>query len=212
MKKINLLTVLILLSTVLVAYLSIGLPDIVPVHINMNGDVDRYHSKWFILLGPAIALIGAISIQIYLRKTKNKSPEALQLMMSAILAVAALGICWLPYIIATEIGLKNTTVMLGVPIGIMFVIMGNYMGLLKTNSVVGIRTKWTFADEEIWQKTHRLAGYIMVAGGFLILLITLIEFLLHTKLLIIAILAIILIMALTTTYYSYVLYKQKYKS
>lgn len=66
-------------------------------------------------------------------------------------------------------------------------------------------------DEEIWRKTHRLGGYIMVVAGILILISTLIEFLFSTKLLIAAILAIALSTVLIMTLYSYMLYKQKYK-
>jgi uncharacterized membrane protein len=36
--------------------------------------------------------------------------------------------------------------------------------------LVGIRTPWTLASEEVWIKTHRLGGKLMVAGGLLLMI------------------------------------------
>ena len=211
MKKINNLSVLILLSSIVVASFVTMLPDVGPVHVNINGEVDRYGSKWIVLMGPIIALLAATFIQIFLRKTKNKSPEALQIMMTVILAVLV-GVCWLPYIITTKVGVVNIQIIMGIFIGGMFIFMGNYMGLLKMNKVVGLRVKWTFADEEIWQKTHRLAGCVMVVTGVILLIMTLIDFLFHFNFIFINMLILSLISALIPTLYSYLLYKRKYIS
>jgi len=42
-------------------------------------------------------------------------------------------------------------------LGAMFVLMGNYMGKIKHNFFVGIKTPRTIADEDVWKKTHRLS-------------------------------------------------------
>ena len=50
------ISVLLLLVSVLIVALSIsGLPDIVPVHFNLKGVPNRYGSKHFLWIGPAIA-------------------------------------------------------------------------------------------------------------------------------------------------------------
>ncbi len=210
MKKINFLTILVVLSSIVVISLVLTLPEIVPVHLNLKGEVDRYGSKWLVLLGPVIALIATMAIQIYLRKVKNKSPEALQITMSVILAFI-IGICWLPYIITTHTGLTNIGLILGVLFGGLLIFAGNYMGLLKTNRVVGVRVKWTLADEEIWQKTHRFCGYTMVIVGVLIWVVALIEVLFHSDFLIISIIVFPIISALITVVYSYIIYRKKHK-
>jgi uncharacterized membrane protein len=209
MKKINLLTIVILLSSLCIAYLVTLLPDgNVPLHLNINGEVDRYGSRWFVLLGPIIATVLAVLIQIYLRNTKNKSMEALQIMMSIILVII-LGVCWLPYVIAISTNPKNIVIFIGIFLGIMFIFIGNYTGLLKTNTVVGIRVKWTFADEEVWQKTHRLAGYLFVLLGMVILMSTFIGFVFNIKLIAISVLTFTIAIVLIATLYSYVLYRRK---
>lgn len=35
--------------------------------------------------------------------------------------------------------------------------------------LIGLRTPWTLASEDVWVRTHRLAGKLMVGGGALIL-------------------------------------------
>ncbi|MEJ7776688.1 MAG: SdpI family protein [Sphingomicrobium sp.] len=51
----------------------------------------------------------------------------------------------------------------------MFVLIGNQLGKSRSMYLIGIRTPWTLASEEVWIKTHRLAGKLMVAGGLLLI-------------------------------------------
>ena len=46
-----------------------------------------------------------------------------------------------------------------------FVIAGNFMGKIRPNNFVGIRTPWTRANDRIWDQTHRLGGFVFVAAG-----------------------------------------------
>ncbi|MEL7298668.1 MAG: SdpI family protein, partial [Pseudomonadota bacterium] len=50
-------------------------------------------------------------------------------------------------------------------VGLLFVVLGNYMGKLRKNFFIGIRTPWTLASDEVWARTHRLGGYLFVAAG-----------------------------------------------
>ena len=43
-------------------------------------------------------------------------------------------------------------------IGLMFIVLGNYMGKVRKNFFIGIRTPWTLASDEVWNRTHRLGG------------------------------------------------------
>jgi uncharacterized membrane protein len=55
-------------------------------------------------------------------------------------------------------------------VGLLFIILGNYMPKVKKNWFVGIRTPWTLASEEVWNKTHRLGGKIFILAGLLMIL------------------------------------------
>lgn len=62
----------------------------------------------------------------------------------------------------------NIGVCIPFTVGILFMIIGNYMGKIKTNWFMGIRTPWTLSSEEAWNKTHRLGGKLFMLSGLLI--------------------------------------------
>ena len=49
--------------------------------------------------------------------------------------------------------------------GTMFVVLGNYLGKVRPNWFVGVRTPWTLSSKLSWSKTHRLAGWVFVVSG-----------------------------------------------
>ena len=50
-------------------------------------------------------------------------------------------------------------------IGMLFIVIGNVLPKMRWNYVVGVRTPWTLADEGVWDRTHRFAGWVMVLAG-----------------------------------------------
>ena len=79
-------------------------------------------------------------------------------------------------------------------------IIGNYLPKCKQNYTMGIKIPWTLDNEDNWNKTHRLAGFLWVIGG---VLITLNAFLGNEW----VFLAITLVMTLVPVGYSYLYYK-----
>jgi uncharacterized membrane protein len=61
----------------------------------------------------------------------------------------------------------NPFMMMGM--GILFVLLGNYMGKIRQNYTVGIRVPWTIDNEEVWNRTHRFGGWCFVFAGLLIM-------------------------------------------
>ncbi|HET9370502.1 MAG TPA: SdpI family protein [Vicinamibacterales bacterium] len=55
-------------------------------------------------------------------------------------------------------------------VGVLMVIIGNYAPKIQSNWFFGIRTPWTLTSEESWRRTHRLAGWLFVTGGTVVLL------------------------------------------
>ena len=49
-------------------------------------------------------------------------------------------------------------------LGVFFIILGNFMGKIRRNYFVGIKTPWTIDNEEVWNKTTRLSGWLWVLG------------------------------------------------
>ena len=58
----------------------------------------------------------------------------------------------------------------------MFTIIGNYLPKARQNYTIGIKIPWTLANEENWNRTHRLAGYLWMACGILMIIMCLTRF------------------------------------
>ena len=84
-----------------------------------------------------------------------------------------------------------------------FVPMGNIMPKAQRNSIFGLRTKWSMANDHCWQQSQRISGYIMVASGIagtILMAVLPVEWGGY------ALLALILVMALGCTWASYRVY------
>ena len=92
-------------------------------------------------------------------------------------------------------------------IGVLFVILGNFMGKVRQNWFIGLRTPWTLADPEVWQKSQRVGGWAFVLGGLAVITET---FFLGDNPWIFF--GIILVIAVFPIVYSYVIYKRKITS
>jgi uncharacterized membrane protein len=80
--------------------------------------------------------------------------------------------------------------------------MGNFLGKVRKNFFLGIRTPWTLASDEVWAKTHRLGGWCFVIAGVLValsaVLVPDVQWLVY----------IIIGMALIPVVYSYIAYRK----
>ncbi len=56
-------------------------------------------------------------------------------------------------------------------LGIAFVVIGNYLGKMRSNFTCGIRTPWTLSSELSWNKTHRLGGRLFFVFGLVMLVL-----------------------------------------
>jgi uncharacterized membrane protein len=54
---------------------------------------------------------------------------------------------------------------------VIMLILGNYMGNIRSNFFIGIRTPWTLSNEEVWTRTHRLAGKLWVAATLVMMML-----------------------------------------
>ncbi len=93
-------------------------------------------------------------------------------------------------------------------IGILFIVMGNYMAKLKRNWFVGIRTPWTLSSEEVWNKTHRFGGKMFILAGFLMIA----EVVLPNSWKLAVFIAAMVVLLFGTMGYSYIVYLQEKKN
>ena len=145
------------------------LPERVPVHWNLAGEADGFGPAWQnALLLPALALglwalLLLLPLADPLRRNYPRFLVTLKLFrwLVPLLAVA--------FHVVVLLGSLGTPVDSGrgvsAVMAVFFVVLGNSMGKLRHNWFIGIRTPWTLASEEVWNRTHRLAAPIWVTGG-----------------------------------------------
>ena len=172
------LKILIITSIVILLPIAAGLilwnqlPEQIPTHWNVAGEVDGWSSKSFAIFGlPCILLaaqwlcmLGTLSDP----KRENHPDKILHLVLWIIPVISVL-LFTLTYAVALG---KEARVELILPvfIGLVFAIIGNYMPKCKQNYTIGIKIPWTLNSEENWNKTHRFAGRLWVICGLVIML------------------------------------------
>jgi uncharacterized membrane protein len=55
-----------------------------------------------------------------------------------------------------------------VGVGLLLVVIGNFLPRARPNWFFGIRTPWTLSSERVWERTHRVGGYVMMAFGIML--------------------------------------------
>src|SRR4051794_25330915 len=55
-------------------------------------------------------------------------------------------------------------------LGFTMISIGNLLPRTRPNLAIGVRTRFTLSDRALWMRVHRWTGYMMVAGGAVIVL------------------------------------------
>lgn len=182
------------------------LPEQVPTQWSSDNVVSGYSSRNMAAFGiPAFMLLMAVIVNVTYRidpKRENitRSREMKQIMRWFIVIVAVLV---QSVIVLSAIGI---TIQVGrvvsMPIASLFIVVGNYMPKCRQNYTLGIKLPWTLADEDNWNRTHRLAGYVWIVGGILMVIL---GFFQKADWYFVIIAAVVLIPSV----YSYVIYHRK---
>lgn len=156
-------------SFVMAAALYSRLPEMVPTHWNAQGEVDGYMPKPWGALGPPVLTAGIYLLLLVLPRISPKGygiarfQGVYDLMQSAIVAFLFL-MTGLMLLAGIGVSVPVPRVV-SVAIGLLFVVLGNFMGKFTKNFFCGIRTPWTLASDEVWLRTHRLGGRLFVLAG-----------------------------------------------
>jgi uncharacterized membrane protein len=182
-----------------------------PSHWGLDGEPDQYAPKWVALLLPA-GMTGAVSLLFHFLPALEPRREGLERSQGLYLwgwtALLMMGAAIELAMIATALGwdVRVSGIIIGAT-GTMLVMIGNQLGKSRSMYLIGIRTPWTLASEEVWVKTHRLAGKLMVAGGFALLAASLLSF--PPGMLAAVIVAVIALAAGVPIVYSFLLWRRE---
>jgi uncharacterized membrane protein len=151
-----------------------ALPPKMAVHFGITGQPNGYQSKSTFLICQGLLLL-AIPLMIkYLPvldpKRENYAKfrrfyEIFRLTITTFLAVM------FGLILAFNLGYRiHMQMAVLLMVGLIWIVIGNFLGQVRFNYFFGIRTPWTLADEEVWRRTHRLAAPLWVIAGVLMLI------------------------------------------
>lgn len=147
------------------------LPDTMMTHWGVDGVADGSSTKLFAVTVPFIImlLIHWFCLYFTAKDPGNDGHNKKMLgMLHWIFPIVSIMMGGLMYSVALGWDVSPATFVIPL-LGILFIIMGNYLPKCKQNSTVGIKVSWTLQNEENWNRTHRFGGKAWVAGGFLIL-------------------------------------------
>jgi len=185
------------------------MPDVVPIHWNAAGQIDGYAPK---LEGVAVVPMAMLVVLAVFAVIPAISPAGWEIERTS-RAYRAILIGILAFLLAVHVQVLLAALHRGpsiqafipVAIGILFVLLGNYMPKMRRNFFIGIRTPWTLADEDVWFRTHRLGGVLFVIGGVLLMAVG--PFL-HGRAAEYFLIAVVGASALVSVIYSYAIYRR----
>lgn len=205
-KQLIITSIVCVLPMIFGAILYSRLPEQLPTHFDMKGNVDDYSSKAFVCFGiPIIMLL----INLYVNIVINNDPKGKGANKIAVgigkwaAPVASIVISIVSFATSLGVALPETKIWM-VLVGILIIVIGNYLPKCRQNYTVGIKLPWTLNDVDNWNKTHRMAGVLWIICG---ILFSVSAFLgkVGEGLMI----ALVLIMVCVPAVYSYAFYKKK---
>lgn len=210
-RKINFLalitTLICLLPILLTITLYDKLPNQLPIHFGINGEPDNYASK-------AIAgfvfpcLLAALNLfTLFALNTDPKKKNAnIVIKTVGIWAIPVLSILVIPITLFKGMGYDMPiAAIISALLGLLLIIIGNYLPKSRQSYTVGIRLPWTLENDENWNKTHRFSGFVWVIGGIVVIINAYLTIEYIT-------IAVILLLVVLPVIYSYKLYLSQHEN
>lgn len=186
------------------------LPEMIPTHWNVLGQVDATAPKslgvWML---PAITLAMAILFKFTPRlDPKKEKYEEFALEWKIIQAAL---ISFFAYIYGATLYIALNPAVSMMPLmfaglGTLFIVLGNYLSKIRQNFFIGVKVPWTLASVDNWNKTHRYASWTFVIAGIVTLLEA--KFLWYAP---IIVFSGIMLAAFLPILYSFLLFKKQVK-
>lgn len=172
-KKTLILTSVVMLLPILIGILLWNkLPDSMAVHFNFDNEADGYREKWFaVIIVPFILLAVHLIMAMIIAADPRKKNISSKVYGINIWILPSLSLALTVVIYVYNLGIHfNISLFLGIFLGITYIILGNYMPKTRQNYTIGCLLPWTYANEENWNKTNRLAGVINIIIGILVII------------------------------------------
>src|SRR5690242_18340184 len=203
---------IMLVPAIYLAVLWRNIPQTVPMHFDLKGNVDRYGTRNELLILTAVitilnAIVYLVVSNIYKIDPRKSAPLNKDRMKRIAVGVSVY-LSAILIMIIYEIAHNDTRLTVKfvfVAMGLLFALLGNNMYNIQPNYFAGIRLPWTLESEDNWRKTHHLAGRLWFFGGLIFAVVALF---LSRELASPVILALVAVLVIIPIIYSYNLYKK----
>lgn len=156
------------------------LPDQIPAHYAISGEVNRWGSKYETLIFPGISIILGLFILFITKKASKQEVTGHNNqkigIITGILLLILLNIMTFYFLYLDFYQIENLTSvsidltqLVWTSLGVILIILGNIMPKLKLNSMIGLRTKWSMKNEVTWKKSQQFGGISSIIAGLLII-------------------------------------------
>ena len=174
------------------------LPDPMPFHWNIHGEVDGWASKATAVFGMPALMLAMQWVCLFAcsadPKHKNYNPKMIVL---ALWICPGIGLILSTMVYSAALGYElPIEVIMPILLGAMFMAIGNWLPKCQQTYTMGIKLPWTLANEENWNATHRFGGKVWFFGG----IASMVSALVGSSWLL---MAILVLMCLLPTVYSY---------
>lgn len=150
-----------------------SLPERVPIHWNINGEIDNWGSKSFLVV--LVFILPVLMYGVMFAAAKLDPKNRISLMGKKfyklkffLVSFMSLLAVFLLYISKNQ-SVSNPNLMY-ILVGVLLMVMGNYFKVIQPNYFIGIRTPWTLESQDVWKATHKFAGKLWFFGGLIIVL------------------------------------------
>ncbi|MBQ9687251.1 MAG: DUF1648 domain-containing protein [Oscillospiraceae bacterium] len=204
-KKTRVLTSVVCLLPLIVGALVYNrLPETMATHWNINGEADGFSSRAFAVFGlPGILLAVNLFLPWALKADPKRENMSEKLVNVTLWIVPVVSLLASGMTLGRGLGYElRVDRVLGIFMGLLFIIIGNYLPKTKQSYTMGIKTPWALNSEENWNRTHRLGGFVWVIGGLYFVVMSFIGWSLA------AFLIPLTVMVLVPMAYSYMLYRK----
>lgn len=183
-----------------------SIPPTVTTHWGADGVADGWSGRGFAVFGLPLIILALHLLCLLITFADNKKTQqshkviGLVMWICPMISVFANGLMY-----SAILGFNPGLQLIPALLGLMFIILGNYMPKFRRNHTMGIRLPWTLASDENWSRTHRIGGIVWVAAGA----VQLGSVFLPQKAMLIVGVSALLVSILIPAVYSYVLYRKQ---
>lgn len=147
------------------------LPAEMATHFGADNMANGWSGKPFAVIGIPLFLLGIHLVCVFATANDPKKQKISKKMFGLILWICPVcSVLCQTSVYGYALGWQmDVTFMAQVLCGVVFLVVGNYLPKSRQNYTVGIKIPWTLADENNWNRTHRLGGKLYMLAGIVFL-------------------------------------------